>query len=73
MATQDTVTQLISAIRRVRRVVPGADRVPVSAHDYEASGKPLIAWDDPVAKAALVDGLVHDALALLDALEEHAE
>ena len=72
VATQDTVTQLISAIRRVRRVVPGADRVPVSAHDYEASGKPLIAWDDPVAKAALVDGLIRDALALLDALEERA-
>ena len=66
VATQDTVTQLISAIRRVRRVVAGADEVPVSAHDYETSGKPLIAWDDPVAKAALVDGLVRDALALIE-------
>ena len=63
VATQDTVTQLIAAIRRVRRVVPGAADVPLSAHDYESSGKPLIAWDDPVAKAALVDGLVNDALA----------
>ncbi len=63
VATQDTVTQLISAIRRVRRIVPRADRVPLSAHDYESSGKPLIAWDDPVAKAALVDGLVRDARA----------
>ena len=62
VATQDTVTQLIAAIRRVRRVVPGAKDVSVSAHDYESSGKPLIAWDDPVAKAALVDGLVTDAL-----------
>jgi IS5 family transposase len=70
VATQDTVTQLISAIRRVRRVVPGAAEVPVSAHDYEASGKPLIAWDDPVAKAALVDALVRDALALLAAFEQ---
>jgi len=69
VATQDTVTQLISAIRRVRRVVPGAQGVALSAHDYEASGKPLIAWDDPVAKAALVDGLVRDALALLAACE----
>ncbi len=68
VATQDTVTQLISAIRRVRRVVPGARRVPVSAHDYESSGKPLIAWDDPVAKAGLVDALVRDALALLGSL-----
>jgi len=72
VATQDTVTQLIAAIRRVRRVVPGALGVTLGAHDYESSGKPLIAWDDPVAKAALVDGLVRDALALLDALEERA-
>jgi IS5 family transposase len=67
VATQDTVTQLISAIRRVRREVPGAAEVPVGAHDYDTAGKPAIAWDDPVAKAALVDGLVRDALALLDA------
>ncbi len=68
VATQDTVTQLISAIRRVRRVVPGALEVPLDAHDYDASGKPLIAWDDPLAKAELVDNLVNDALHLLDAL-----
>lgn len=72
VATQDTVTQLISAIRRVQRVVVGAEKVPVSAHDYETSGKPLIAWDDPVAKAELVDGLVNDALALLEALEANS-
>ena len=70
VATQDTVTQLISAIRRVRRVVPGAREVTLGAHDYEATGKPLIAWDDPVAKAELVDALVSDALRLLGALEE---
>ena len=71
VATQDTVTQLISAIRRVRRMVPGARReVTLGAHDYEALGKPLIAWDDPVAKAELVDALVSDALRLLGALEE---
>jgi IS5 family transposase len=73
VATQDTVTQLISAIRRVRRVVPGANHVVVSAHDYEASGKPLIAWDDPAAKAALVDGLVRDALTLLEACPTGAD
>jgi IS5 family transposase len=73
VATQDTVTQLIAAIRRVRRVVPGAPDVPLSSHDYETSGKPLIAWDDPVAKTALVDGLVNDALALLAAFEDEPE
>jgi transposase len=70
VATQDTVTQLISAIRRVRRVVPAASEVVLDAHDYESSGKPLIAWDDPVAKAALVDALVSDALALLSVFED---
>jgi transposase len=73
VATQDTVTQLIAAIRRVRRVVLGARDVTLSAHDYESAGKPLIAWDDPVAKAALVDGLVTDALSLLGAFEHIPE
>ncbi|HVL03854.1 MAG TPA: transposase, partial [Acidimicrobiales bacterium] len=69
VATQDTVTQLISAIRRVRRLVPEATRVTLSAHDYDAGAKPLIAWDDPVAKQALITALVADALALVAALE----
>jgi IS5 family transposase len=69
VATQDTVTQLVSAIRRVRRLVPEAATVEVAAHDYDASGKPVCAWDDPDAKAALVDGLVHDAHAVLVSLE----
>jgi len=69
VATQDTVTQLVSAIRRVRRLVPEAAAVTVGAHDYDASGKPVCAWDDPDAKAALVSGLVNDARAIIDALE----
>ena len=68
VATQDTVTQLVSAIRRVRRLVPEAAAVEVAAHDYDASGKPVCAWDDPAAKAALVNGLVRDAHAVLAAL-----
>jgi IS5 family transposase len=70
VATQDTITQLISAIRRVRRLVPQAAGVELVAHDYDAAAKPAIAWDDPVAKAALVNDLVHDALALIGALED---
>jgi IS5 family transposase len=69
VATQDTVTQLISAIRRVRRLVPEAAQVTLSAHDYDAGAKPVIAWDDPVAKQALITALVADALALVTALE----
>jgi IS5 family transposase len=69
VATQDTVTQLVSAIRRVRKLVPVAAAVEVTAHDYDASGKPVCAWDDPDAKAALVSGLVNDARAIIGALE----
>ena len=68
VATQDTVTQLVAAIRRVRRLVPAARAVEVAAHDYDQPGRPDCAWDDPEAKQALVSGLVSDALALLAAL-----
>lgn len=69
VATQDTVTQLVAVIRKVRREVPGAAEVVArvcSAHDYDDPGKPQIAWDDSAARAVLVDALVHDALALLE-------
>jgi IS5 family transposase len=69
VATQDTVTQIISAIRRVRREIPAAQGVELGAHDYQAGAKPVIAWDDPVAKQRLVSDLVNDALALLEAAQ----
>lgn len=72
VATQDTVTQLVSAIRRVRRVVPTAGAVEVTAHDYDATGKPRCAWDDPEARDALVTSLVTDARAVLEATEQVA-
>ena len=68
VATQDTVTQLIAAVRRVIREVPGAPGVAAvqcTAHDYGDPGKPKIAWDDEQARAVLVDALVTDALNLL--------
>jgi IS5 family transposase len=71
VATQDTVTQLIAAVRRVIREVPGAAEAAASActaHDYRDPGKPRIAWNDEEARDALVSGLVSDALALLDRL-----
>jgi IS5 family transposase len=68
VATQDTVTQLVAAIRKVRRLVPEARAVAVSAHDYDRGGKPDCAWDDEVARDALVSALVTDAVALIDAL-----
>jgi hypothetical protein len=35
VATQDTVTQLIAAIRRVRRLIPQAREVELGGHDYD--------------------------------------
>ncbi|MFF3469063.1 IS1182 family transposase [Streptomyces sp. NPDC002619] len=69
VATQDTVTQLISAIRRVAREVPGGTETVqawCTGHDYLAGpGKPKIAWDDEKARAELVDALVTDAIRVL--------
>jgi hypothetical protein len=73
VATQDTVIQLIAAIRRVRREVPGAADVVAAyctAHDYDDPGKPAIAWHDPQARGQLVDALVGDAHRLLGHLPE---
>lgn len=70
VATQDTVTQLTSMIRRVRKAIPAAAAVEVVAHDYEAGGKPACAWDDPDARDELITGLVNDALTVLAALED---
>lgn len=69
VATQDTVTQLVSMIRRVRKAIDAAAEVEVSAHDYTQAGKPACAWDDPDARNELVTALVNDALAVLDALD----
>ena len=71
VARQDTVTQLIAAVRRVGRDVPAADVLveSVCSFDYSQPGKPAIAWDDPAARDDLVSQLVNDALALLAALD----
>jgi len=69
VATQDTITQLIAAVRRVRRQVPGAAEFIAGrchAHDWDDAGKPRIAWDDQAARDDLVSALVNDALAIVD-------
>jgi hypothetical protein len=70
VATQDTVTQLVSAIRRVGREVPGAAEqiaAVCTGHEYSRPGKPKIDWDDPAARDGLVSALVNDADALVAA------
>ncbi|HEX6403750.1 MAG TPA: IS1182 family transposase [Pseudonocardiaceae bacterium] len=70
VATQDTVTQLVAAMRKVARVVPGAGEVlgRVCTLDYTRPGKPSIDWDDPEAKQNLVSDLVNDARCVLAGL-----
>ena len=73
VATQDTITQLVSAIRKVAREVPGAAEqiaAVCTGHDYGKPGKPKIDWDDPAAKDTLVSALVNDANAVVAALHD---
>ena len=76
VATQDTVTQLRSAIRKVLRLTEGTQleqKVRAALErddDYASPGKPPCDWDDPAAKEELVDALVKDAKAALTALGE---
>jgi Transposase domain (DUF772) len=77
VATQDTVTQLRAAIRKVLAVLDragspaaaGVRRVLRRDDDYASPGKPPCDWDDPAAREALVDELVKDAQAALGALD----
>ena len=74
VATMDTVTLIRSAIRgllkaadapleaELRTVLSGDD-------DYRSAGKPACDWDDADARAALIDRLAVDGVALLGLLE----
>lgn len=73
VATQDTVTQLRAAIRKLLVALDQNDpalaarvRQALSRDDdYASRGKPACDWDDPAAREALIDELVHDALSAL--------
>src|SRR5215211_7171511 len=74
VATQDTVTQLRAAIRKLLRVLagPAAARVRrglTRDDDYATPGKPPCDWDDPEAREQLVDELVREAGAALAAVD----
>ena len=76
VATQDTVTQLRAAIRRVLATLGPELAAEVRAvlrrdDDYATVGKPHCDWDDPAAREALVDALVRDAHAALAVLDGH--
>ena len=79
VATQDTVIQLRAAIRKVLTAADRSDPALAGAvraaltrdDDYATLGKPPCDWDDRKAREALVDALVRDAHAALDALDGH--
>jgi hypothetical protein len=74
VATMDTVTLVRSAIRGLLRAC-GAGlagelrRLLRRDDDYAAAGKPACDYDDPSARAELVDALAKDARVLLAALD----
>ena len=68
VATQDTVTMISSQIRRCRRLIPQAADLVLVAHDYESKTKPSCDWSDPDSRSELVDGLVGDGLAVIEAV-----
>ncbi len=74
-STQDTLTLLRSAIRKLLRALQGTAlgfgvRMALSsADDYASPGKPPCDWDDPEAREQLVDALVRDALAALGVID----
>ena len=77
VATQDTVTQLRAAVRKLLMVLDNlhpelAARVRGALSrddDYQSPGKPPCDWEDRSAREALVDELVKDCLGALGALE----
>jgi hypothetical protein len=77
VATQDTVTQLRAAIRKLLTLAEQAGEVELVASvrvvlvrddDYATIGKPPCDWDDKAARDALVDALVRDCNAALAVL-----
>jgi len=73
VATMDTVTLVRSAIRGLLAAAgerePGLRTLLRRDDDYRTAGKPACDYDDPAARAALVDALARDGYALLAGLD----
>jgi hypothetical protein len=73
VATMDTVTLIRSAVRGLLRVADAELAAVLRAvlereDDYVAAGKPTCDYDDPAARAALIDALALDGHACLGVL-----
>jgi IS5 family transposase len=67
---QDAIMQLVAQIRRVRRLIPAAKALELTAHDYDHDpGKPVCAWNDRADIDRVVTELVTDAHTILAALD----
>lgn len=77
VATQDTITQLRAAVRKLLAALDRLDSALAAAvravlardDDYATPGKPPCDYDDPAAKEQLIDALVGDARAALAVLD----
>lgn len=77
VTTEDTITQLRAAIRKMlaalRQDYPALAVAARAAcrrdDDYLSAGRPVCDWDDREAKELLIDALVRDALAVLAVLD----
>ena len=68
VARQDTITMLVTQIRRVRKLIPELAALWVREHNLEP-GRPPCDWDDPADRDRLVSELVDDANELVWAAE----
>jgi IS5 family transposase len=69
VARQDTVTMLVTQIRRARKLIPELTAVWVREHNLEP-GRPPCDWDDPADVDRLISELVDDANELVWAAED---
>ncbi len=69
VARQDTITMLVTQIRRVRKLIAELDGVWVREHNLEP-GRPPCDWEDPADRDRLASELVDDANELVWAAED---
>jgi IS5 family transposase len=69
VARQDTITMLVTQIRRARRLIPELAEIWVREHNLEGS-RPPCDWGDPADVDRLVSELVDDANELVWAAED---
>ncbi len=69
VARQDTITMIVTQIRRVRKLIPELASVWVHEHNLEDGGA-VCDWNDPTDRDRLISELVDDANELVWAAED---